>query len=124
MNAEFFNRITRVYGLGVDEYLDMFESQHHKCKICKKKLVLFSSNRAECPVVDHDHGCGKVRSILCGSCNVAVGYIEKNSHRTRRAMRYLRKFGKTSFGYLLGREYRLKGDRREELCLRLIGWVG
>lgn len=77
MNTEYFNRITDVYGLGVDEFLDLFAAQGHACTICKHQLVLFSSNKREKPVVDHDHSTGMVRGILCVSCNIAVGWIEK-----------------------------------------------
>lgn len=89
LNAEYFNRIASVYGIGVDEFLDLFEAQGHKCAICRCDLVLFSSRRSEKPVVDHDHKTAAVRGILCHPCNVAVGWLEKDMNRTQRAAGYI-----------------------------------
>ncbi len=90
VNADYFNRIAAVYGLGVDEFLDLFSAQEHRCIICRKRLVLFSSDRTEAPVVDHCHKTGAVRGILCNACNVAVGFVEKSKNRTDRILWYLR----------------------------------
>jgi hypothetical protein len=41
--------------------------------------------------VDHDHATGKVRALLCVSCNVFVGWYE-NTERVTAAMSYLERF--------------------------------
>lgn len=89
MDPEYFNRITSTYGIGVDEFLDLFAGQQHRCAVCGKALVLFSTDRTEAPVVDHNHETGVVRGILCHPCNVAVGWIEKRPKRTLQAMEYI-----------------------------------
>lgn len=85
----YFNRITATYGLGAEELLDLFASQGHACAICGKPLTLFAEDLAEAPVVDHDHATGEPRGILCRGCNTAVGFIEKDRFRTRKALGYL-----------------------------------
>lgn len=90
----YLNRITAVYGLGADEFLDLFEKQGHTCAVCRRPLTLFASDLAEAPVVDHDHATGEVRALLCRGCNTAVGYIEKDRDRTRSVLRYLTRHAK------------------------------
>lgn len=61
----------------------MFAEQKGLCKICNKtwhrKLW-----------VDHDHVTGKVRGLVCSSCNVVVGYYEKDSTLYLKVAEYLR----------------------------------
>lgn len=52
------------------------------CKICgsfpKRKLSL-----------DHDHKTGKIRGLLCNSCNMALGLFKDNTIFLLRASKYL-----------------------------------
>jgi hypothetical protein len=92
MNTDYFNRIVNTYGIGVDEFLDLFAAQGHKCPICQRGLVLFSTEKNEKPVVDHNHRTGAVRGILCHPCNLKVGWLEKNVGRTIRCVNYINGF--------------------------------
>lgn len=59
----------RKYGIGLEEYNLLLESQDGKCAICRvepKKLSLS---------VDHDHDTGEVRGLLCPRCNRAVEWL-------------------------------------------------
>ena len=56
------------YGITMDDYDQMFEQQNGKCLICSREEKL---------VVDHSHKTGRVRGLLCNSCNKSVGFIEK-----------------------------------------------
>jgi hypothetical protein len=64
--------IKRLYGINQETWQVMFDNQKGCCKICGRhqtelKQVLH---------VDHDHSSGKVRSLLCRSCNFNVGVYE------------------------------------------------
>ena len=57
------------YGLREEEFQDMLDAQTGLCAICHKSMK---------PVcVDHDHDSGKIRGLLCISCNMSFGIIEK-----------------------------------------------
>ena len=60
------------YNITVDEYDSMFEEQNGVCKVCGLPEI----NRRL--AVDHDHKTNKVRGLLCSSCNVQLGWFERN----------------------------------------------
>lgn len=67
------------------------------CEICEKVDGL---------VIDHCHESGAVRGVLCGSCNLKIGWIEGLNHGwVKRAARYLRV--EQSKDWLMTREYEL-----------------
>lgn len=70
------------YDLTVDEYQTIFELQSGKCAICKQ-----ASNKVL--VVDHDHETGKVRALLCGTCNSGLGMFKDSPELLDQAARYL-----------------------------------
>jgi hypothetical protein len=114
--VSYLNRIAATYGLGPEEFLDLFAQQGHACDVCRKPLTLFAEDLAEAPVVDHDHDTGKVRGLLCRGCNTAVGFIEKDQDRTRNALAYLMRHVPQGFG---------KHDRsRKNKTLRAVRKLG
>lgn len=58
------------YGLTAAEYEDMLVHQQYQCAICEVSFELRK------PCVDHDHETGKVRGLLCDSCNRMLGVFE------------------------------------------------
>lgn len=70
------------YGLRPHEYEQLLQKQNNTCPICK---IPFSST----PTVDHDHKTGKVRALLCMTCNVALGSLRDSRERVRAAAAYL-----------------------------------
>lgn len=62
-------RLTRKYGLTPDEVEALAVAQDHRCLLC-------GSNRRTL-VVDHCHETGRVRGLLCRSCNTIVGQVER-----------------------------------------------
>lgn len=74
-------RLQRTYGIGLNEYANMYEEQNGKCAICdEKKDVL---------CVDHCHTTSKVRGLLCHQCNQAIGLLSDDIGRLNNAIRYL-----------------------------------
>lgn len=61
------------YGVTKEEYLAMQESQNSLCAICQQPCK--TNQRL---VVDHCHKTGVVRGLLCKSCNMHLGVLEKD----------------------------------------------
>ena len=79
------SRLKHLYGITLDDKLRMIEDQNNVCAICKKEIDI-SGN------VDHDHTTGKVRGILCNSCNRALGYFKDNTENLKQATLYLESY--------------------------------
>lgn len=82
----------RSYGLTIQNYNEMLESQNNCCAICssldtrtKRSAHLTDSYY----VVDHDHKTGLVRGLLCGHCNTALGLFNDSVENLRKAIEYL-----------------------------------
>ena len=84
-------RLRQKYGISADEYDRLLASQGGGCAICGG--VETDSRSRELPV-DHDHATGAVRGILCDPCNRVLGLFGDDPATVRRAVRYLRKWGR------------------------------
>jgi DNA-directed RNA polymerase subunit M/transcription elongation factor TFIIS len=62
------NRLMKKYGMTLDDYHSMLESQNFSCKICGSNKKFYRL------AVDHCHKTGKVRGILCQGCNGFLGH--------------------------------------------------
>jgi hypothetical protein len=74
-----------LYGLTVEQYEKMITDQKGICLICERHVT-------ECRQrlnVDHDHITGKVRGLLCGPCNAALGIFQDDIEILKRAVAYL-----------------------------------
>lgn len=84
-------RLKRYYGISFAEYQDLIEQQKGLCKICgRDPLKVFLRSSSYC--VDHDHETGKVRGILCGKCNAALGMLQDSPEILRKAAEYIESF--------------------------------
>ena len=63
----------------------MLAAQDGRCAICKRTWVEDIRQFA----VDHDHETGKIRGVLCSSCNRALGLMGDNVAALRAAVAYL-----------------------------------
>jgi len=59
------------YGIAIAVYNKMFEEQQGYCMICGKH----QSELKRALSVDHNHHTGRIRGLLCGSCNTAIGSL-------------------------------------------------
>ncbi len=73
------------YGLTIEMRKKMSAIQDHKCLGCGK---LESSQRRALDV-DHCHNTGKIRGLLCPSCNLTLGYAKDNPTILRSLATYL-----------------------------------
>nr|WP_127356620.1 endonuclease VII domain-containing protein [Actinacidiphila soli] len=72
--------LKRQYGLTEAERDAMVAGQFGICRICLA---------ASAEHVDHDHETGRVRGVLCFSCNAALGQFKDRPDVIRRAAAYL-----------------------------------
>ena len=73
------------YNLTLDEYRLMLERQRGVCALCGRPPTV----RAKRLHVDHDHATGKVRGLLCISCNSGLGLLKDSPALLRKAARYI-----------------------------------
>ena len=73
------------YGLTVQEYDALFFLQDGRCLICKQP----ERGRKGRLAVDHDHGTGEVRGLLCASCNFGIAHFDDNPALLREAALYV-----------------------------------
>ncbi len=74
------------YGITIDDYNRMFKEQEGRCKICGAHQSEFSTRLH----VDHNHETGKVRGLLCNSCNMGIGNFKDNIDLLLDVIEYLR----------------------------------
>lgn len=73
------------FNMTVEEYETMFNKQGGVCKICK----LPSNKKLS---IDHCHTTGKVRGLLCFTCNMGLGYFKDNDTLLNSAIKYLKNY--------------------------------
>lgn len=71
----------RTYGLSEKAYQKILKRQGGGCATCGSKTKKLH--------VDHDHATGKVRGLLCGPCNRAIGLIYDSPKIARKIVKYL-----------------------------------
>lgn len=72
------------YGITLAQYEEMLAKQNNCCAICGKN----STKQLRNFCVDHHHGTGKVRKLLCDGCNVAIAVLD-NPELLAKAQAYL-----------------------------------
>lgn len=69
------------YNISEESLLQMWADQGERCAIC--------SRATDKPHVDHCHQTGRVRGLLCASCNRVLGLVRDSAERLRTAAEYL-----------------------------------
>lgn len=73
----------RKYKITAYEYDLMFIKQEGRCAICRTDK---SKRRL---AIDHNHLTGKVRALLCVTCNIGIGLFRDRPGLIQVAMNYL-----------------------------------
>jgi len=76
------NRVKR-YGIDIEVFEQYWLKQKGMCAICGSSL----EGNNFC--IDHAHGNGIVRGILCVACNTGIGCLRDSTDIMRNAVRYL-----------------------------------
>lgn len=88
-NNKLMNRsseLKRNFGMTLQDYDLMFEQQRGRCKICNRHQSIFARKL----FVDHCHKTGKVRGLLCSTCNSGIGHLQDNIKILQSAIEYLK----------------------------------
>lgn len=85
--------LRKQYGIGLKEYMQMYESQGGNCAICNLycEPYISGSNGKNVLAVDHCHDTGKIRGLLCAYCNKAIGAFRDSEKLLTSAIKYLKK---------------------------------
>ena len=84
--------LLRTYGLSNDEYQALRQTQNSCCAICNtSEDTVFSVGKHSHTklYVDHDHVTGKVRGLLCHSCNTLLGKANDDTSLLLKSIHYL-----------------------------------
>lgn len=80
-----FADVLKRYGVDPDTYKMLEIRQDNRCAICGIQF----SDIGHAPHVDHCHATGKVRGLLCGNCNHAIGKFKDDPETLIKAAEYL-----------------------------------
>ena len=87
--------VSRTYGIPRGEYERLLQAQDGRCAICTRRP------RARRLAVDHDHHTGRVRGLLCYTCNKFVlGFVEFDPIAAHNASVYLADISERLFQWL------------------------
>ena len=81
-----YDRTVR-YGMSPHEYEELLDEQLNCCACCGSS----DPKRKAGFVIDHDHGTGLIRGLLCHSCNIGIGLLGDTINGLEMAVNYLRK---------------------------------
>jgi hypothetical protein len=79
------SNLKKLYGITLDQFNDLFRAQGEQCAICKA-----TSSTGKNWHVDHCHEAGRIRGILCHSCNLMIGHASDDVERLLAAVEYLK----------------------------------
>jgi hypothetical protein len=85
------NRATTLkkYGLTIKQFDDMMDQQNGVCAICGRPPATDGWRTVTRLHVDHDHVTGRVRGLLCDTCNRGLGYFHDDLVKLELAKQYL-----------------------------------
>lgn len=75
----------QAHGITLAEWNALFLLQGQRCGACHS----LEAKGVRGWHTDHDHKTGKVRGILCPSCNMALGMVQDDPDRLRMLAKYL-----------------------------------
>ncbi len=73
-----------IRGLDPDDAERLYNSTN-ECAICHARITGIHKH------LDHNHATMKIRGVLCGKCNRAIGLTHENAEILRKAANYLQR---------------------------------
>lgn len=84
------NDLKKMFGITLQQYQQMEAAQQGKCAICGRTERTFDKHGLPRKMpVDHCHKTGKVRALLCTSCNRGLGLFKDDPEALRVAALYI-----------------------------------
>lgn len=83
------SHLSKNYGITPDDYFKMYNEQKGCCKICGTDTPC-TTRRNNRFFIDHCHKTGKIRGLLCNTCNRGIGLLKDSSEILARASEYLK----------------------------------
>ena len=80
------NNLKARYNISLEVYNNMLTNQGNTCKICG----INSCKTGKSFAVDHCHTTNKIRGLLCSNCNTALGLMNDDIARMKKAIYYLK----------------------------------
>jgi hypothetical protein len=74
--------LRHLYKITEDDYTAFLQRQDYRCAICETE----PTTRLQ---IDHDHQTGRVRGLLCQTCNRGLGLFHDNIAKLKNAIKYL-----------------------------------
>lgn len=93
--------LKRYYGLSGEEYGAMLAAQQGLCSICGKPETVMFNGTPKVMHVDHDHATGRIRDLLCGSCNGMLGLAKDSPETLRAAAAYIERHAASGAGNVI-----------------------
>lgn len=85
-----FERVLRQKNITPYQFRLAYELQKGQCKICEIPIRVSTKDRKTGVFIDHEHGSGSVRGLLCILCNILLGAARDSRDILRAAEIYLR----------------------------------
>ena len=85
-NADRSYLLRRRFGFSVEDYDTMLAAQGGKCALCSAQVPGGRWTRFH---VDHCHDTGRVRGLLCNSCNSALGALGDTEESIAKVLAYV-----------------------------------
>ena len=84
--------LKKMYGADIGYERQLLVEQKGLCAICEKPEQLARGNEIRRLSLDHNHTTKALRGLLCGNCNMAVGYFCDDPSIMRKAAAYIEKY--------------------------------
>lgn len=82
------------YGITLEQFLEMYDEQDGRCKICSSEIEMYATRDKVHDVanIDHCHETGRIRGLLCNFCNTALGKFKDSPELLIKAAEYIRNY--------------------------------
>ena len=92
--VRFYNikaKLKRKFNVEIDVYDALIEKQGNLCAVCGNLETVRQNGHIKSLAVDHNHGTGNIRGLLCNNCNRALGLLGDNPDILQKMIAYLKK---------------------------------